>query len=80
MFTLLCSLTFPDGQVVTGKLHALSANEDYPVTYDGAVARLPERVDVTDEGGLRIFFKTLARETGAQYHETSTGEYERWAQ
>ena len=80
MLTITCQLTFADGATAAGSIIAESADADYPVEYTGAVARLPRRYDAADASQLRALFRALAQETGAQFSETSEGEYDRWAQ
>lgn len=79
MLTVICTLKFKDGQSVTGQISAESPEGEYRVQYKGAVERIEAR---TPENvvGLIYFFKSIARETGAEFQIDQSGQYDTWAE
>jgi hypothetical protein len=80
MLHLTCKLTFPDGATVIGQLSGRSAEALYPVSYSGAVKRLPRRYPKADAGLLKTLFRNVAQETGAEIDINQSGTFERWAE
>jgi hypothetical protein len=80
MYTLTCKITFADGALIEARVSVDSPLSRGHVEWIGAVDRVViDEIDrVAQESRLRSFCKTLARRLGAQYSETSTGEFNRW--
>jgi hypothetical protein len=76
MLTLICSLKFADGAVVTGRVTAMMSSERKTVEYSGAIERLQPRFDRTSPPLPRALFRDLAKELGAEYSESFEGEYD----
>ena len=74
--TLVCSLRFDDGEVVTAQIEAPSPHQVCPVVYSGAVERLPIRDATADTVWLRVLFRSFARELRAKYEEVVRGSWE----
>ncbi|MFO1497268.1 MAG: hypothetical protein U1G07_02535 [Verrucomicrobiota bacterium] len=69
MFTLTCSLHLTDGQTVAAQIKAASKMEDAPVAYSGPADRLPIHPPVANAIELKSYFRSCARELGAQFEE-----------
>ncbi len=81
MLTMICTLTFADGQKVTGTINAASYESNYPVIYKGAANRLPlaERAEPRQAVSLERFFRDQAKRSGATFRKRIKGSYDRWA-
>jgi len=80
MLTLTCTLRFPDGVSVTARLNAASPEAEYPVTYEGALDRLPKQFKESDAEFPEFMFKTLGKRLGAELEIEKHGQYDRWAE
>jgi len=79
MMNATITLTWMDGKSATAELRAESAEQNYPITYAGAVARLGEVPRESDFPFLRFILQQIATATGASYSEQILGTYDRWA-
>lgn len=79
MYTLTCTLTFPDGRRVVGQIFASSREGHSPITYSGAVDLLPRTHGLGSATDLKALFKNLARETGAELSLEAVGQFDTWA-
>lgn len=80
MLNLTCKLQFPDGASVTARLQAASPEGENPVTYHGALERLPEQPKESDTAYLEFLFKSFAKQFGARLQIEKQGQYDRWAE
>ena len=69
MITLICSLRLADGQIIAAQIVAESQLEDVPVVYSGPTGRLPLLPAKASGIELRSYFRSFARELGAQFRE-----------
>ncbi len=76
MLIVVCTLTFPDGQQVTGRTEARSPGMPCPITYTGAVDRLGMRYDAGTPADLELVFTLAAQQKGATLSVEKTGQYE----
>jgi hypothetical protein len=76
MLIVVCKLTLPDGQLVTGRIEARSSGASYPITYEGAVDRLGLKYEKGTPADLELVFTLAARTTGAALSIEKTGKYE----
>lgn len=79
MFTAKLTVTWPDGKSATAELRAESAEQNYPITYAGDVARLGDVPRESDYPFLRFSLQQAAIATGATYTEQLGGTYDRQA-
>ncbi|MDB6017567.1 MAG: hypothetical protein JWR19_2056 [Pedosphaera sp.] len=77
MLTVACTLTYSDGQEVTGRIEARSPGVNYPITCTGSVDRLGTKCDTGTASDLELLFTLAARRTGAKFDISRTGQYER---
>jgi hypothetical protein len=73
--TFTASLSFPDGQTISGKVSAETPYDHPAVIYSGPVDRLPRRFEKASPPLLKVLFRNLARETGARFSERARGIY-----
>lgn len=78
--TQVCTLCFLDGARVTAELRADSPYQDCPVTYSGALDRLPVALETASSVLLRAVFRSFARELRANFEEEVIGTWERYAE
>jgi hypothetical protein len=76
MLLTICTLTFPDGQQVTGRIEARSAGAASSILYTGAVDRLGLKCDNGTPADLELVFALAAQKTGATLVVEKTGDYE----
>jgi hypothetical protein len=76
MLIVVCKLTLPGGQLVTGRIEARSSGASYPITYDGAVDRLEMKYAKGTPADLELVFTLAARKTGSALSIEKTGNYE----
>ena len=79
MLTLICTLTLSDQQQIIGKITAESPQGENPITYIGAVDRLPRRHLTGAPADMKLFFQNLARELNARLEVKQEGKYDKWA-
>lgn len=65
-----CTLRFRNGKSVTG---SVQSRDTAPVSYEGAVERLPYRIELADPLLLRVLFRSFARELSARFEEEEIG-------
>ena len=80
MLKLTCKLQFPDGTTVTARLEAASPEGEYPVSYEGALDRLPKSPKESDAAYLEFLFQSLAKQLSAELQIEKHGQYDRWAE
>lgn len=80
MKTATCTLKFRDGAAVTGTVTAAAPESENPITYTGAVDRLPHRYETGGPTDLEFLFRKFADELNAEVQVDESGEYERWAE
>lgn len=80
MRTIICKLNFLDGATVTATITARSAQGEYPITYEGAIERLPRNYATGNEDTLKSLFKILASTLDASIAVSATGNYDSWAE
>ena len=76
MLIVVCRLTLPDGQLVTGRIEARSSGAPYPITYEGAVDRLGMKCEKGTPADLELVFTLAAQTNGAALSIEKTGRYE----
>ena len=76
MLIVVCTLTFPDGQLVTGRIEARSSGASYPIAYDGAVDRLVMKYESGTAADLELVFTLAAQQSGASLAIEKAGKYE----
>ena len=80
MVTQFCKLTFHDGAIVTGKVHARYPEEEPSVEYHGPVDRLHRLFETASPPLLCVMFRNAARKAGAAFTSEIHGDYEAWAE
>ena len=81
MFTKTCTLTFPNGDVVTAAVTAATPYDQPEVSYAGATFRLPTPLEKNaDPALLETHFSNLAEDLHATLSTTEEGLYETWAE
>jgi len=76
MLSVVCKLTFPDGQEVTGKIEAKSPATDYPFVYTGPAERLKSQPASGTASDLELLFRLTAHREGATLTVERSGAYE----
>ena len=76
MLTLVCKLTFADGQEVTGKIEARFPATDYPIIYTGPVDRLSLKPLQGTPSDLELIFKVYANKEGINLTMEKSGDYD----
>jgi hypothetical protein len=76
MITTTCTLTFKDGTTVAGRVAVETPFDDAHVIYSGHVHRLPRKLAKTSPAVLRVMFRNLARELGAEINITDEGKFD----
>jgi hypothetical protein len=76
VLTIVCKLTYPDGQTVTAKLQAQRAGVPYRVEYSGAFERLPLRPLDGTPSDLELIFRLLGDISDATLSVERFGAYE----
>ena len=67
MVTMICRLTLPGGQVITGTIQNASCDiDDYPVEYNGPSSLLPEKPEVITANLFEFYFKEWAEQLNAK--------------
>ena len=79
MFHATITLNWLNGDSAKAELRAESAEQNYPVIYSGAVARLGVVPRESDFAFLRFVLNQVAQDTGAVYSEQLDGQYDRQA-
>jgi hypothetical protein len=76
MLTVICKLTFLDGQEVIGRMEARSPGEHCPISYSGPTERLGMKLLSGTPSDLELVFQIIARREGATFSLDKSGQYE----
>ena len=76
MMTQTCILKFSDGIEVRAWVAAATPYDENPVQYAGPANRLSRQWMKATPADLRMLFGNQARELGAEYSESSSGEFD----
>jgi hypothetical protein len=76
MLTVACTLTFPDGRELTGRIEARSPGVPYSILYSGVCERLTLRLEKGTAWDLELLFKLAAYRSEAALAVEKSGEYE----
>ena len=79
MITIKCQLRFQDGTEVSASVTAPSPQGIYPVTYGGALDRLPERPSHVHARNLKSLCEHWAKQLNAEVITEKHGRYDIWA-
>ena len=76
MLTVACTLTFPDGRELTGRIEARSPGVPYDIIYSGVGDRLTLRPEKGTAWDLELIFKLAAYRHEATLDVEKSGDYE----